>query len=263
MLCCKKESTKNNGKYSEVSQVEADEDVEEIIIQDEEKKKVPSSLDVEREIQNVCSTIESGQYFSQVANGGGISNDVSPVPPACDDNISINSVESNGNIGNGNINNGNNNRSGYHISNNHYSMNPNVQASIIYEKEKKYVAGKVIQVTGLSFEEKYSPLHIRVHVVVFPVKKYAIKTNWYEIRKDGKIKMDEYFKFVFKQIPSDKRGRIRIRAYVQSTALGMLGKPECIGESYVNLIEILTAGGGKTIWRPLSRDVSSQTIPEE
>ena len=235
MLCCKKD-TKTDGIYSEISQVEPNDEIKTEVVHDEEKK-APSSLDVEREI--ICEPNESRTPLRETGDDAEVNS-----IPSTEDTISVNSNDSNGNY-----------KDGFLFLNTIFTVNPNVQTSIIYEKEKNYVAGKIIQVTDLMFDEKYSPMHLRVHVVVFPVKKCAIKTNWYEIRNDGKIKLDEYFKFVFNQTPSDKRGRLRIRVYVQSTAVGMYGKPECIGETYVNLIEITTAGGGKTVWRPLSRDV--------
>ena len=68
-------------------------------------------------------------------------------------------------------------------------MNLHVQCSLIYSKEMKYVAGKIIQLDGINIAESNSSLQAKVHVVVLPAKKYALKTNWYDInRKAAKFR---------------------------------------------------------------------------
>jgi len=135
------------------------------------------------------------------------------------------------------------------------NLNLSVQASLIYAHEMKYVAGKIIQIDGLSFGKHSPPTHARVHVVVLPVKKYALKTNWYEIKDDGKVRIEEYFKYVFKLPPSDTRTMFRIRVYGRKMKVGSLGKASCMGECYVNLMEIINSRGGLTVWRTLSRGI--------
>lgn len=135
------------------------------------------------------------------------------------------------------------------------NLSLSIQSSLIYSKDMRYVAGKVIQADGLKFESANHPTHVRVHVVVLPIKKYALKTNWYEIPTAGKVRIDEYFKFVFKLPPSELKTMFRLRLYGRKVKMGSLGRAMCIGECYITLLEIINARGGLTLWRTLSRGV--------
>lgn len=139
----------------------------------------------------------------------------------------------------------------------------NIQSSLIYSKDLRYVAGKITQVNGLRFGDatgESHPSHVRVHVVILPVKKYALKTNWYSIPPNGRIKIGEYFKFLFKLPPSESKTMLRVRLYGRKSRVGMLGRPRCMGEMYVTLQEVVNARGGLTLSRGLSRGVSNPVL---
>lgn len=142
------------------------------------------------------------------------------------------------------------------------NLNISIQASLIYSRDMKYVAGKIIQMEGLSFNEGgKAPFQVKVHVVVLPIKKYALKTNWYDIKK-AKSKIDEYFKFKFKQPPSEGKTMFRFRMYGRKMNFGVFGRERCFGECYVNLREIVTSRGGLTIWRPITRGAPEAIVEE-
>lgn len=141
------------------------------------------------------------------------------------------------------------------------NLNSNIQTSLIYSRDMKYVAGKIIQIDGLTFTDHDAPLQVKVHVVVLPIKKYAIKTHWYDIR-NSRSRIDEYFKFKFKLPPAEHRVMFRFRVYGRKQSLGVFGRPRCVGECYISLTEIISARGGLTIWRGLTRGVP-ESIPEE
>ena len=137
------------------------------------------------------------------------------------------------------------------------NLNLNVQCSLVYSREKRHVAGKIIQCDGLTFFGNKKPTHVRVHVVVLPIKKYALKTSWYQVPNDtdGRVKIGEYFKFVFKLPPSELKTILRVRLYGRKTKVGSLGRPSCMGECYVTLLEVINSKGGLTLWRALSRGI--------
>lgn len=144
-------------------------------------------------------------------------------------------------------------------------MNLHVQCSLIYSKEMKYVAGKIIQLDGINIAESNSSLQAKVHVVVLPAKKYALKTNWYDInRKAAKVQIGEYFKYQFRKKSLDFETIFRIRAYGRRNNIGTLGRNKCMGECYINLKEIINSRGGLTLWRLLTRGIGdNETIVEE
>jgi len=144
-----------------------------------------------------------------------------------------------------------------------FSRNPNnlaIQTSLIYSRDGKYVAGKIVLIDGLGsgeFERQHL-IELKCHVVVIPMKKYALKTNWYSIKKN-RVKMDEYFKFKFKSLPSEGKTMLRFRLYGRRVSIG---RSYCLGECYVNLREIVTSRGGLTIWRPITQG-GPETIVED
>lgn len=140
------------------------------------------------------------------------------------------------------------------------NLTARVQASLIYSFERMYIAGKVIRVEGLTFERHKLPSHARVHVVILPVKKYAIRTNWYRIDDSGKVNIGEYFKYSFKLPPSESRVMLRMRVYGRMK-VGTFGRGYCVGECYITLKEVIDSRGGLTFWRTLSRGVP-ETISE-
>lgn len=136
-----------------------------------------------------------------------------------------------------------------------------IQASLIYSRDSKYVAGKVVMIDGIRAQlaaasassgiDSKSLVEIKCHVVILPMKKYALKTNWYPIKKE-RVKMDEYFKFKFKEPPPERKTTLRLRLYGRK---GTLGRSHCLGECYVNLREIVTSRGGLTLWRQVNKGV--------
>merc|ERR1712002_1269761 len=119
----------------------------------------------------------------------------------------------------------------------------------------KYVAGKIIQIEGLIFGKHTPPTHAKVHVTVLPEKKYAMRSNWYEIQRNGKVRIEEYFKYSFQLPPSETRTMFRIRVYGRKMKVGSLGRASCMGECYINLMEIINSRGGLTVWRAMSRGI--------
>jgi len=144
-----------------------------------------------------------------------------------------------------------------------HNLNLNVQCSLIYSKDMRHIAGKIIQVDGLRFNGGKKPSHVRVHVVVLPIKKYALKTSWYEINSQGKVKIAEYFKFVFKLPPSELKTMLRVRLYGRKAKVGSLGRPSCMGECYITLLEIINSKGGITLWRSLSRGIPESILESQ
>ncbi|XP_066936288.1 uncharacterized protein [Clytia hemisphaerica] len=126
-----------------------------------------------------------------------------------------------------------------------------IQASLIYSRDSKYVAGKIVTIDGLRFDKSTMKpmIEIKCHVVILPLKKYALKTNWYHIQKN-RIKMDEYFKFKFKQLPQETKTMLRFRLYGRRATVG---RSHCLGECYVGLREIITSRGGLTLWRSITK----------
>ena len=142
------------------------------------------------------------------------------------------------------------------------NLNIHIQTSLIYSKDMMYVAGKIIEVDGLTFVDKNAPVQVKVHVVVLPIKKYAIKTNWYDIQH-SKVRINEYFKFKFKSPPSESKTMFRMRAYGRKINRGVFGRDRCLGECFINLNEIVIARGGLTVWRSLTRGVPESIFEEE
>ena len=132
-----------------------------------------------------------------------------------------------------------------------------IQMSLIYSRDMKYVAGKVIQVDGLVFPQTAKAMTgIKVHIVVQPMKKYALKTNWYPLN-DYNARLDEYFKFKFKDIPTEGNVMFRFRVYGRTKNFS---RALCIGECYINLREIVTSRGGLTIWRPITKGAPEAVV---
>lgn len=133
-----------------------------------------------------------------------------------------------------------------------------IQASLIYSRESKYVAGKVVMIDGIRSQlvassntsvNSKNVVELKCHVVVLPLKKYALKTNWYPIKKE-RVKMDEYFKFKFKQLPVENKTSLRLRLYGRKSSMG---RSHCLGECYVHMREIVTSRGGLTLWRQINK----------
>lgn len=145
------------------------------------------------------------------------------------------------------------------------NLNLNVQCSLIYSRDMRHIAGKIIQCDGLTFFGNKKPTHVRVHAVVLPIKKYALKTSWYQIPNDGdgSVRIGEYFKFVFKLPPSELKTMLRIRLYGRKAKVGSLGRPSCMGECYVTLLEIINSKGGLTLWRTLSRGIPEAILESQ
>lgn len=133
-----------------------------------------------------------------------------------------------------------------------------IQASLIYSRESKYVAGKVVMIDGIRSQliassstsvSSKNVVELKCHVVILPLKKYALKTNWYPIKKE-RVKMDEYFKFKFKQLPVESKTSLRLRLYGRKSSMG---RSHCLGECYVHMREIVTSRGGLTLWRQINK----------
>lgn len=133
-----------------------------------------------------------------------------------------------------------------------------IQASLIYSRESKYVAGKVVMIDGIRSQlitssstsvSNKNVVELKCHVVILPLKKYALKTNWYPIKKE-RVKMDEYFKFKFKQLPVESKTSLRLRLYGRKSSMG---RSHCLGECYVHMREIVTSRGGLTLWRQINK----------
>jgi len=141
--------------------------------------------------------------------------------------------------------------------------NLHIQTSLIYSNQMRYVAGKIIQLDGLNSLNDTSPLQVKIHVVVLPIRKYALKTNWYDIQ--GKlVRINEYFKFKFKVRPTESITRFRLRAYGRKKTIGSyIGRAKCMGECYINLSEVVNARGGLTVWRLLTQGSTENILEEE
>lgn len=246
--CCKKDSKK--GSYIEIKSVEVAEEQEEVrnvntnssytVRKGDHDENADASYQILRKHGNVTNVNET---TAEIACSD-IDIEMSGTVSAYGDTASMVSVAS---------------KASWLTMETVSNLNLSVQASLIYANEMKYVAGKIIQVEGLTFGKHAPPTHARIHVVVLPVKKYALKTNWYEISND-KVRIEEYFKYVFKLPPSDTRTMFRIRVYGRKMKVGTLGKASCMGECYINLMEIINSRGGLTVWRTLSRGIPQSIL---
>ena len=124
-----------------------------------------------------------------------------------------------------------------------------LQVSIIYNRDKKYVAGKISQLDGIPTRDEKGPDQVKVHLVLLPTKKYVLKTRFYYV--NVKCKFDEYFKLKFRSEPDLEVTSLRFRVYGRRIKLGIAGREKCLGETKVRLIEVVQSPGGVTLWRKM------------
>ncbi len=138
---------------------------------------------------------------------------------------------------------------------------PQLQVSLIYNLQKKYIAGKITKIKGLRSIENGGPGQIKIHVTLLPADKYITKTQYHNVSTS---RLDEYFKMKFKKFPKLNDTNIRYRVYGRRLKFGMSTKESCIGEMFIYLTDIAAATGGVTMWKTLLPKGHAKivTVPE-
>ena len=133
-----------------------------------------------------------------------------------------------------------------------------IQISLIFNFEKKYIAGKITRINDVPSPLDGGPHQVKVHLVLLPVKKYVLRTKFHNINVNTKL--DDYFKMKFKSPPDPNTTALRYRIYGRRLKFGVPGREKCLGEVCIDLAEVAMSKGGITIWKNiLPRGISRAT----
>ena len=137
-----------------------------------------------------------------------------------------------------------------------------VQLSLIFNEEKRYLAGKIIKIEGIPLPASNGPHQVKLHVVFLPSRKYIVKTRHYNVTATATT-VNKYFKLKFRELPDPEKSAVRYRLYGRRVKLGISGQDKCIGEVCVELPEILSSRGGVTMWKTIVPKGMSRAIQYE
>ena len=127
------------------------------------------------------------------------------------------------------------------------STSARIQISLIYNFEKKYIAGKITRINDVPSPLDGGPHQVKVHLVLLPMKKYVLKTKFHNINVNAKL--DDYFKMKFKSPPDPNTTALRYRIYGRRLKFAVPGREKCLGEVCVDLAEVAMSKGGVTLWK--------------
>eukprot|EP00794_Sanderia_malayensis_P020386 gene20386-22396_t len=125
-----------------------------------------------------------------------------------------------------------------------------IQISVIYNEEKKYIAGKITKLENVPRKDG-GPNQIKVHLAYLPAKRYILRTRYLNLDASASLIVDEYFKLKFKDIPDLDKTALRYRLYGRRSNFGIPAKETCLGEAFVYLTDFAQAKGGVTLWRDI------------
>ena len=131
--------------------------------------------------------------------------------------------------------------------------------SLVLNSDRKYLAGKVTKIEGMSSVEGVGHNQVKIHVSLLPVRRYILKTRYHDITSTASF--DEYFKTKFKALP-DIKSVVRFRLYCRRLKYGMPSRDRCLGECYVKLKDIAKASGGHTLSREILPRATGQLVSQ-
>ena len=125
--------------------------------------------------------------------------------------------------------------------------------SIYLSRHRGYLAGNLLEIDKLPRFRDGGPTFVRLHLTILPCKKHILKTMWVETLKEGRVKINEYYKYDLDQKNKGVEKQLRVRAYGTRNPDVSYGA-KCVGECVVDIDQIEKERGGLNFWISLTRD---------
>ena len=111
-----------------------------------------------------------------------------------------------------------------------------------------HVSGKVLIIDNLGSIKGTKVKAVKVHVTALPMKKYALRTSWYNV-SNGRAQINESFKY---KTYSVNNCVLRIRVYTRRRR-SPRERAQCAGEFLLHAEDIEKVKGGITVWERLTQ----------